>query len=139
MYTNVKDKNALEMSRFLQKCPANVLHISRTCIGHFPNISRRFPQHVQDIYQTFPGNLLQMSWTCPGHLSENSWTFGSMFFLVFASLSASCSFCCILCFWHCGTWIAEFRPQNPSPGREFNAESDFRVKTRTFWRPGAKN
>ena len=43
-----------------------------------------------------------------------------------------------LMFGHFGTWIAEFWPQNPSPGRKFNAESDFQVETKRFWRPGAK-
>ena len=49
------------------------------------------------------------------------------------------NFFVFLIFGHLGTWIAEFSPQNPSPGRKFHAESDFRVKTKKFWRPGAKN
>ena len=49
------------------------------------------------------------------------------------------NFFVFLIFGHFGTWIAEFSPQNLSPGRKFHAESDFRVKTKKFWRPGAKN
>ena len=43
-----------------------------------------------------------------------------------------------LIFRYFGSWISEFGHQNPSSGRKFNAESDFRVKTKRLWRPGAK-
>ena len=64
-----------------------------------------------------------------------------VFFLTFSSLAFRqfFDFFVFLIFGHFGTWIAEFSPQNLSPGRKFHAESDFRVKTKKFWRPGAKN